>query len=114
MRSGTAVGIGAVLVALAAVGSEWTRAAAQPPAPAADLLLVNGTVLTVDSADSIAQAIAIAGGKIVAVGTNEQVRARAGRATRVIDLRDRTATPGLINTHMHFSKTDILFNINLS
>src|SRR5439155_23344446 len=71
MRSGTRVVIGAALVALA-VGAPWPRAAAQPPAPAADLLLVNASVLTVDGADSIAQAIAISGGKIVAVGTNEQ------------------------------------------
>jgi predicted amidohydrolase YtcJ len=113
MRSGTTVGIGAALVALA-VGAGWTRASAQPPAPAADLLLVNGTVLTSDGTDSIAQAIAIAGGKIVAVGTNEQVRARAGSATRVIDLGRRTATPGLIDTHVHFSEADVLFNVNLS
>jgi predicted amidohydrolase YtcJ len=114
MRSVTTVGVGAAIVTLMAAGAAWTRAAAQPAPPTADLILVNGTVLTVDGADSIAQAIAIANGKIVAVGTNGQIRARAGGATRVIDLGGRTATPGLIDTHVHFSEADALFNVNLS
>ena len=58
-----------VLVALAA--SAPTRA--QPP-PSADLVLINGTILTVDANDTVAQAVAIAGGKIVAVGSTDAVR----------------------------------------
>jgi len=47
----------------------------------------------------VAQAVAITGGKIVAVGSNDVVRARIGSATQTINWRGRTATPGLIDTH---------------
>src|SRR5258706_3767209 len=93
------------------IASERPRA--QGPAPA-DLVLTNGIVLTVDAGDSVAQAVAIADGKIVAVGTAEQVKSRIGAATRVIDLHGRTATPGLIDTHVHFSEADVLYEITLS
>ena len=81
---------------------------------AADLVLLNGRVLTVDATDSVAQAIAIAGGKIVAVGTNDHIRSRVGSRTQVIDLRGRAATPGLIDTHVHFSKAAALYTVDLS
>jgi predicted amidohydrolase YtcJ len=102
----------AVVVTLAALAAPGgMRAQAPPPA---DVVLVNGTVLTVDANDSAAQAVAIAGGKIVAVGTNDAIRSRVGPATQVIDLRGRTATPGLIDTHVHFSEADALFSVELS
>ena len=83
-------------------------------APAADLILINGKIITVDAKDSIAQAIAIREGKILAVGTNEEIRKQAGRDTRIIDLHGRTATPGLIDTHCHFDATADLYAIDLS
>ena len=70
----------------------------------ADLVLTNGTVITVDPRDSVAQAVAIRGGKIVFVGTTAGAKAYVGEKTEVIDLRGRTATPGLIDTHVHFSE----------
>ncbi|HTK29194.1 MAG TPA: amidohydrolase [Vicinamibacterales bacterium] len=89
--------------------------AASPPQapPAADLVLTGGRVLTVDARDSVAQAVAIAGGKIVAVGTDAEIRPLVRTSTRVIDLHGRTATPGLIDTHVHFSETDALYAIEL-
>jgi predicted amidohydrolase YtcJ len=80
----------------------------------ADLVMMNGKILTVDAKDSVAQAVAIAGGKIVAVGTNENVKRRVGSSTRVIDLRGRTATPGLMDTHAHFSAEDAIYSVDLS
>jgi predicted amidohydrolase YtcJ len=76
-------------------------AAMQPERP--DLVLLGGRVLTVDSVNRVAEAIAIRGERIVAVGRTATVRALAGPRTRVVDLRGRTVTPGLIDAHSHFS-----------
>jgi len=61
----------------------------------------NGKVLTVDDKFRIAQAIAVRGNKILAVGTNEEVLKQAGARARKIDLRGRTVIPGLIDNHAH-------------
>jgi predicted amidohydrolase YtcJ len=86
--------------------------AAQTP----DLILINGKILTVDAKDSIAQAVAIAKSKIVAVGTTPEIQRMAGPATRVIDLHGLTATPGLMDTHGHYaaSGVDELFSVVLN
>ena len=98
-----------LVAAVAAAGRPGAQAV-----PAADLVLVNGTILTVDASDTIAQAVAIAGGKIVAVGSSDAVKPRIGARTEVIDLQGRTATPGLIDTHVHFSEADALYSVELS
>ncbi len=100
-----------VAVAVAAVWSGGARPQAQTPV---DTILVNGKVITVDPRDQIAQAVAISGGRIVAVGTTADIKARAGSATQVIDLGGRAMTPGLIDTHVHFTEVDALFSIDLS
>jgi len=79
-----------------------------------DLILINGKIITVDQKDSIAQALAIHDGKIVAIGTNEEIRKIAAKDSRVIDLRGRTATPGLIDTHCHFDETERIYGLELS
>jgi adenine deaminase len=68
---------------------------------AADLLLINGRVLTMDVHYPVTQAVAVQDGKIVAVGTNAEVEPLAGVATQVIDLDGRTAMPGLTDCHVH-------------
>ncbi len=68
---------------------------------AADTVLVNGKIVTVDPQFSIREAIAVRDGKIATVGTNAEVRKMAGPRTRVIDLQGRTVIPGLIDSHMH-------------
>lgn len=85
-------------------------------AQTADSILINGKILTVDAKDSVAQAIAIANGKIIAVGTTPDIQRRAGPATRVIDLHGLTATPGLIDTHAHMAEggVDEMFHVVLS
>jgi predicted amidohydrolase YtcJ len=78
-------------------GVLWGQVAQEP----ADLILRHGTVLTVDAKDSVAEAVAIRGGKVVAVGTDASVGPWIGAKTKVIDLAGRTVTPGLIDTHAH-------------
>ena len=81
-----------------------------------DLALINGKVLTVDAKDSVAQAIAIRNGKIIAVGSSRNIGRLVGGRTRVIDLSGRTVTPGLIDTHGHFADGGVneLYHVNLS
>src|SRR5687768_14693275 len=87
-------------------------ASAQP----ADLVLRNGKIITVDARDRVAQAVAIRGDKIVAVGTDADVRRLIGDRTRLVDLRGRTVTPGLLDAHSHFSGggADRLFVLDVS
>ncbi|MDP9040031.1 MAG: amidohydrolase [Acidobacteriota bacterium] len=70
----------------------------------ADMVLLHGTVLTIDARDSVAQAIAIRSGGILAVGTDAQILKLAGKTTRIVDLHGRTATPGMIDTHSHYAE----------
>ena len=67
----------------------------------ADLLFVNGAVYTVDAARSWAQAVAVRGDRIVAVGTDDEVRSLRGSATQVRDLRGRMLLPGFQDAHVH-------------
>lgn len=70
-------------------------------ADTADTVLVNGKIVTVDDRFTIAEALAIKGPRIVAVGRNADIRKRYGGA-KVIDLNGRTVIPGLIDNHAHF------------
>jgi len=72
-----------------------------PPAPVADLVFVNGKVLTVDGASSVAQAFAIKDGKFLAVGSTDAIRRNAGPNTQVVDLKGRTVIPALSDNHFH-------------
>lgn len=70
----------------------------------ADLILTEGKVLTVDPAFHVAQAVAVRGDRILAVGGNEEIRALADERTERIDLRGRTLMPGLIDCHAHMDR----------
>jgi predicted amidohydrolase YtcJ len=67
----------------------------------ADLVLLNGNVLTMNPSQPHANAVAIKNGKIIQVGTDEEVSKLIGESTRVIRLRGKTVVPGLIDTHIH-------------
>ena len=70
--------------------------------PAADLVLTNGRVVTVDAEGTEAQAIAMKDGRVLAVGTAEEIARYRNDATRVVDLKGRLAIPGFIEGHGHF------------
>src|SRR5258708_33498759 len=68
----------------------------------AGLVLRNGRLITLESSAPQAQGLAARGGKIVAIGTNQQMQSYIGGSTKVIDLGGRLAIPGLIEGHGHF------------
>ena len=81
--------------------SSVVLAGQNPPTPAT-LVLRNGKVVTVDAAMPEAQAVAIRGDRIIAVGTNQAIQPYVGPSTQVIDLRGQLAIPGLVESHGHF------------
>jgi predicted amidohydrolase YtcJ len=68
----------------------------------ADLVLINGVVHTMDSANSVAEAVSVRDGRIVRVGRTADLEAMAGSGTRVVDLGGATVLPGFIDSHTHF------------
>ena len=69
--------------------------------PYADLILLNGKIITVDQNFTIAEAVAIKQDKIIAVGSNNEIRKLANKQTKIIDLKGKTVVPGLIDFHAH-------------
>src|ERR1044071_7229826 len=101
--------LGCLAVMLVLVTSIGTQA--QQPA---DLVVFNGKVLTMDAQDSVVEAVAVRGGKILAVGTTAEIRKLAGPSTQLVDLHGRSVTPGLIDAHLHFADVSPLYSVDLS
>ena len=68
----------------------------------ADTVYGNGTILTMNPAQPEAEAVAVAGGVIIGVGTLADMKALCGAESRFVDLRGRTMLPGFIDAHSHF------------
>ena len=82
--------------------------------PASDLVLTGGHIYTANPARPFVQAVAVTGGRIEAVGDDEEVRRAAGHAT-VVDLHGRTVIPGIVDSHVHlFYGALALHGLNLS
>jgi predicted amidohydrolase YtcJ len=89
------------------------RGDAQQPPPA-ELILTGGRIYTVDETRPVADAMAIAGGKVLFVGSQRGALAHRGASTRVIDLDGRTVIPGMIDAHVHLLNLGTaLRNVNL-
>jgi predicted amidohydrolase YtcJ len=86
-----------LVCALCNIGhSPWVIAQQAP-----DQIFVNGNIVTVDDSFSSQQVVAVAGERILAVGTNEAIETLAGPETRTTDLGEQTVIPGLIANHNH-------------
>jgi predicted amidohydrolase YtcJ len=89
-----------LLISLLLLSSAGAKA---QQAPSADLVILHGHVWTVDQAHPQAEALAIQGSRIVAIGTDAEIAEWVSPATRKIDAQGRTVLPGFIDAHVHFS-----------
>jgi predicted amidohydrolase YtcJ len=89
--------LSAVLLSLISVGGVWAQSK-----PAADLIITNAKVWTVDKAHPTAQAVAVLGDRIIAVGSNADVETLRSAATKVIDAGGKLVLPGFNDSHTHF------------
>ena len=90
--------------------SFWTKAwAADTP----DLVVYNAKVYTVDDSMPRAEAFAVLGGRFVAVGKNDEIRALAGRRTRTFDAKGMMIVPGFNDSHNHVVGTDVLYSVHV-
>jgi predicted amidohydrolase YtcJ len=96
MKTKTSIGVGFFLMALVLNNIRPSFAV-----DTADMILFNGKVITVDAQDHIFQAVAVKGDKIVGVGSDLEIKPLAGPQCKMIDLKGKTVTPGLIDSHYH-------------
>lgn len=96
-------------------GTADTTGTASEPTTAADTILANGTIYTIDNKDTVAQAIALKDGKILYVGTAVGAEAYKGSTTTVVDLKGKVVMPGFVDAHVHAPGTALteLFDIYL-
>jgi len=97
-------------VAFGAGGTAWGQRPMVVGSP--DLILTNGLVFTMDTRRSVAEAIAVRDGRVLEVGTSQEIGARSGPNTRVINLKGRSVSPGIIDAHSHlasFGKTRLYY-----
>src|SRR5688572_26793596 len=101
IRRKTLVSVLVALPVLLALGGNPIGLAGGQPASEPDAIYHNGLLLTMDAARPEAQALAVAGDRIAAVGSNAEILELAGPETRVVDLGGRIMLPGFIDTHTH-------------
>jgi predicted amidohydrolase YtcJ len=96
-----AVGVAAVAVLGGAGLLLHARPVSAAAGPRPDVIFVNGKVVTLDARSSIAQAIAVKDGKVIAVGSAADIRRLGGPGVETVDLGGRTLVPGLSDSHVH-------------
>jgi predicted amidohydrolase YtcJ len=104
--------LAAAVTALAVVPLRALRQ--QPASPPADLVLTNGKIVTVEDGMPEAQAIAVVGDRIAALGSSADIKRHVGPKTQVIDLKGQLVIPGFIEGHGHFTGVgQAQLNLNL-
>jgi predicted amidohydrolase YtcJ len=104
-RTTARAGIRAAVIGLALGACAIARADAQTMA---DAIYYNGTIVTMNDGQPSAQAVAVAGTKILGVGTTIQMQGYKGPSTRMVDLRGKTLLPGFIDAHSHLAGYGLL------
>ncbi|HLW74107.1 MAG TPA: amidohydrolase, partial [Gammaproteobacteria bacterium] len=98
----------AAWILFSVAGSAWA-------APAADLVLLHGKLVTMDKEKPEAEALAVKDGRILALGSDADIQAYVGQKTQVLDLKGMTAVPGFIEGHGHFLELgDSLLQLDLT
>lgn len=83
--------------------------------PPPDLILLKGKILTMGRKLAEAQALAVKGDRVVAVGANEDIKPLKGARTKVVDLRGKVVVPGFVDSHTHFVRHGLdLLRVGLS
>lgn len=100
------IGIAALAFAAPRLASGDTRRSRADKGPVT--IYRGGTIRTMNERHPTSEAVAVAGGRILAVGTEDEVRTRAGTASRIVDLAGKTMLPGFIDCHGHISMTALL------
>jgi len=93
------------------LGLVGTGIAVAAEAPAADLIVINAKVYTVDAGLPKAEAFAVKSGRFTAVGTSAEIKSLAGKGTQTYDARGMTIVPGFIDTHNHAGGTTLLYEV---
>ena len=94
----TGIIFSSILIAIAALFFSATAFAAGLPA---ELVILNANIITVDDENPRAEALAVSGGKFVAIGSTKDIGELVGKDTKVIDAEGKTITPGFIDAHTH-------------
>lgn len=74
----------------------------------ADVVLINGEVITVDQKNTVVEAVGVKDNRIIVVGSNQEVKSFIGEETNILDLQGKTILPGFIDSHIHL----ILYGVN--
>jgi len=103
----------AVVVALTSAVPFTTAGQEMMSPDPADLILRNGLIYTVDSTNTLTEAVAMRGGKLVFVGSNKDSARYKGKQTRVIDLKGQFVVPGFNDNHVHFASAAQFLEFNI-